>query len=184
MCSSDLTQRRKITPQEWYGFFRKQPTPAVIETVRTPPPSSLRLPGRLKQAAIFLTRDALARLANRQYMVINLLEAPLLALLLAGIIKYRNTAGGTAYLFRFNDNIPAYFLMAIIVALFMGLTVSAEEIIRDRKILKREAFLNLSRNSYLMSKLGLLFSLSAIQTLLFVLIGNTDRKSTRLNSSH
>ena len=37
--------------------------------------------------------------------------------------------------------------MAIIVALFMGWTVSAEEeIIRDRKILKRESFLNLSWN--------------------------------------
>jgi hypothetical protein len=63
-------------------------------------------------------------------------------------------------------------LMAIIVALFMGLTVSAEEIIRDRKILKRESFLNLSWNSYLLSKIGILFLLSAIQTFLFVMIGN------------
>jgi hypothetical protein len=54
----------------------------------------------------------------------------------------------------------------------MGLTVSAEEIIRDRKILRRESFLNLSWNSYLMSKLIILFSLSAIQTLTFVLVGN------------
>ena len=62
--------------------------------------------------------------------------------------------------------------MSIIVALFMGLTVSAEEIIRDRKILKRESFLNLSWNSYLVSKLGILFLLSAIQTLMFVWVGN------------
>jgi hypothetical protein len=62
--------------------------------------------------------------------------------------------------------------MSIIVALFMGLTVSAEEIIRDRKILKRESFLNLSWNSYLVSKVIILFSLSAIQTLTFVIIGN------------
>jgi hypothetical protein len=62
--------------------------------------------------------------------------------------------------------------MSIIVALFMGLTVSAEEIIRDRKILKRESFLNLSWNSYLISKLAILFLLSAIQTLTFVIIGN------------
>jgi hypothetical protein len=62
--------------------------------------------------------------------------------------------------------------MSIIVALFMGLTVSAEEIIRDRKILKRESFLNLSWNSYLISKVFILFTLSAIQTFLFVIIGN------------
>jgi hypothetical protein len=62
--------------------------------------------------------------------------------------------------------------MAIVVALFMGLTVSAEEIIRDKKILKRERFLSLSKTSYLLSKLTILFTLSAIQTLTFVLIGN------------
>jgi hypothetical protein len=53
----------------------------------------------------------------------------------------------------------------------MGLTVSAEEIIRDRKILRRESFLNLSWNSYLMSKVTILFVLSAIQTFCFVIIG-------------
>jgi hypothetical protein len=55
----------------------------------------------------------------------------------------------------------------------MGLTISAEEIIRDRRILKREAFLNLSRFSYLISKTGILFFMSALQTLMFVVIGNS-----------
>jgi hypothetical protein len=55
----------------------------------------------------------------------------------------------------------------------MGLTVSAEEIIRDRKILKREKFLHLSRSSYIVSKIGILFMISAIQTALFVLVGNS-----------
>jgi hypothetical protein len=62
--------------------------------------------------------------------------------------------------------------MSVIVAIFMGLTVSAEEIIKDRKILKREAFLNLSWNSYLMSKVFVQFGISAIQALTFVLVGN------------
>ena len=46
--------------------------------------------------------------------------------------------------------------MSVIVAIFMGLTVSAEEIIKDRKILKREAFLNLSWSGYLFSKLAVM----------------------------
>jgi hypothetical protein len=44
--------------------------------------------------------------------------------------------------------------------------------VRDRKILKRESFLNLSWFSYLNSKVLIMFILSAIQTLLFVVIGN------------
>lgn len=63
--------------------------------------------------------------------------------------------------------------MAVIVALFVGLSVSAQEIIKDRKILKRESFLNLSKSSYLMSKVVILLSLSAFQAFSFVIIGNT-----------
>ena len=63
--------------------------------------------------------------------------------------------------------------MAVVVALFLGLTVSAEEIIKDRRILERESFLKLSWFSYINSKIVVLFTISAIQTFLYTLIGNT-----------
>jgi amino acid transporter len=62
--------------------------------------------------------------------------------------------------------------MSIIVALYLGLSISAEEIFHDRKILKREQFLNLSRNSYLLAKVILLVSISALQSFLFVVAAN------------
>ena len=62
--------------------------------------------------------------------------------------------------------------MSVIVAIFVGLTVSAEEIIKDRKLLKREKLLNLSKASYLFSKVLILFTLSAIQTICFTVVGN------------
>jgi hypothetical protein len=141
-----------------------------IDNIKEAPPKSLSLPSRFKQTVIFTTRDVLSKISNKQYMLINLLEGPLLAAILAFIIKYKSAPGGAAYSFRYNENYPAFLLMSIIVALFMGLTVSAEEIIHDRKILKRESFLNLSWNSYLISKLIILFVMSAIQTLLFALV--------------
>ena len=88
-------------------------------------------------------------------MIINLLEAPLLAFILGYISKYSEN-GGIA--FADNKNYPVFLFMAVIVALFIGLTVSAEEIFRDRKILEREKFLNLSRLSYLISKINFLFA--------------------------
>lgn len=166
------TNKRKISPPQWYDLYKERFKIPPVEDVQEEPPHSLTLPNRLKQTLIFATRDTLSKISNKQYLLINLLEAPLLAIILAFIIKYKSAPGGTEYIFRFNDNLPAYLLMSIIVALFMGLTVSAEEIIRDRKILRRESFLNLSWNSYLTSKLMILFVLSAIQTLLFVLAGN------------
>jgi ABC transport system ATP-binding/permease protein len=92
---------------------------------------------------------------------------------LAFLIRYIAKAKGGIYLYRENENMPAYIFMSIIVALFIGLTVSAEEIFKDRKILKREKFLNLSRFSYLQSKIIILTVLSAIQSLLFVAVGNS-----------
>jgi ABC-type multidrug transport system ATPase subunit len=168
----EFTNRRKVTPQQWYGMYEENFETKLVKEQKELPPKTLNIPSRLKQAVIFIKRDVLSKLANKQYMLINLLEAPILAFILAFIIRYKNSPDGSEYLFRFNDNIPVFIMMAIIVALFMGLTVSAEEIIKDRKILKRESFLNLSWNSYLVSKVVILFVLSAIQTLTFVVIGN------------
>ena len=164
------TNKRKITPPQWYELYKGHFKASRVEDIKEQPPQSLSLPNKIKQTVIFATRDTLSKLSNKQYLLINLLEAPLLAIILAVIIKYKSAPGGEQYLFRFNENFPAFLLMSIIVALFMGLTVSAEEIIRDRKILRRESFLNLSWNSYLASKVTILFALSAIQTLSFVVI--------------
>ncbi len=168
----EFTSKRKVEPDQWNELYLETFKTEEVEEVRELPPLSLKIPSRLKQTLIFAKRDFLAKLNNKQYMLINLLEAPVLAFILAFIIRYKSSPDGSHYIFRFNENIPVYIMMALIVAIFMGLTVSAEEIIKDRKILKRESFLNLSWNSYLMSKILILFSLSAIQTILFVLIGN------------
>jgi ABC-type multidrug transport system ATPase subunit len=169
----EFTAKRKIEPEQWHRMFEESRKPGNAREIKRLPPLSLKIPGRIRQLLIFARRDFLSKLSNRQYMLINVLEAPVLAFVLAFIIRYKSGPGGTYYMYRFNENIPVYLMMAIIVALFMGLTVSAEEIIKDRKILKREKFLNLSRNSYFLSKVLILFGLSAVQTLLFVLVGNS-----------
>ena len=171
----NFSNERKILPEQWNGFFKSKIKLNPIVPSAEVPISSLHRPGRFKQMRLFGLRDLLSKLSNRQYLAINLLEAPLLALILTFITYYFNSDDPKhqEYVFLNNVNMPAYFFMSIIVALFMGLTVSAEEIIRDQKILKREAFLHLSKGSYLISKLGILFTLSAIQTFLFVLVGST-----------
>ncbi|BDD10287.1 hypothetical protein FUAX_27190 [Fulvitalea axinellae] len=169
----ELTNKRKVTPIQWAERFQGD-YEAIdkIPDVEEKPQNTLKIPPVFRQAMIFAKRDFLSKISNKQYLLINLLQAPVLAFILSFIIRYNNNSEQTEYLFRYNENIPVYIMMAVIVALFFGLTVSAEEIIRDRKILKRESFLNLSRNSYLMSKIGILFTLSAIQTLMFVVVGN------------
>ena len=169
-----FTNERKITAEQWNDIFKKDFKPFHVVPSKEVPHSTLHIPSRIKQAHLFSMRDIQAKIHNRQYMIINLLEAPVLAFILAFIVRYYNVDDhlNTGYVFAKNLNLPAYLFMSVIVALFMGLTVSAEEIIRDRKILKREAFLHLSRSSYILSKISILFILSAIQTFLFVLVGS------------
>ena len=167
-----LTQTRKVTPVEWYNMFQEKIgkqiaiTPGPKEKL---PESHYSIPGILKQMEIYFLRDVLSKLANKQYLLISLLGAPLLALVLGYFTKYTK---GDTYLFSENENLPAYLFMCVITSLFLGLIISSEEIIRDRKILKRESFLNLSWFSYLNSKIIVMFILSAIQTISFILVGN------------
>ncbi|MFW5821335.1 MAG: ABC transporter permease, partial [Bacteroidota bacterium] len=166
-----FTRNRIKTPKDWHELFLVNRKKRIIEQVESIKQKILSIPSRFKQFRIFIQRDVLSKMSNKQYLLINLLETPLLALILTVIIRYASGPEGS-YIFRENENIPPYIFMSIIIALFVGLSVSAEEIFRDRKILKREAFLNLSRSGYLMSKVAILFTLSAYQSLVFVLIGN------------
>ncbi len=164
------TPNRRVTPKNWYLKYREN-IEKNLKRARYQellPASNFRIPGNLRQFEIFSKRNLLAKITNRQYVLINLLEAPLLALILAAISKY---SSGDTYIFSDNKNLPVFLFMSIVVALFMGMSVSAEEIFKDRRILERESFLNLSRLSYLNSKIFYLFVLSAFQTGTFILIG-------------
>ncbi len=171
------TYNRKISPKEWNQYYEEKTDVKKEKSKRFGeiPCISFSIPHRLKQFFIFVTRDVLSKLANAQYLIITFLEAPLLAFILSFIIKYYDVSATNelGYTFMGNSNLPVYIFMSVIVAIFMGLTVSAEEIIKDRKILKREAFLNLSWMSYLLSKVAVMLGISAIQAFTFVLVGNS-----------
>ena len=178
----NFSDKRKISPEQWYEYYKEKIALPQVEEVNKPVKTEFKTPSKLKQFVIFLQRDVLSKIADRQYLLVNLLEAPLLAMILAFVIRYKNSPDGS-YVFLYNDNIPAYLLMSIIVALFLGMSVSAEEIIKDRKLRAREQFLHLSKGSYLMSKIAILFTLSAFQILTLVLIGNLILEVRQMNTA-
>lgn len=178
----NLTSTRKRRPQDWENHYKEylvssENTQNIITPIETKivPEILFKVPQQIKQFKVFVLRDVVSKLSNKQYLFINLLEAPILAFFLSFLIKYFNIDSeiSKGYIFSENDNLPVYIFMSVIVSIFIGLTVSAEEIIKDRLILKREEFLNLSWNSYLLSKVAILLSISAIQAFLFIIVGNT-----------
>ncbi|MCF8358274.1 MAG: ATP-binding cassette domain-containing protein [Prolixibacteraceae bacterium] len=169
-------RRRKISPEDWYKRYKEKVEPRVVDFMHSNPVEQEKLPEVVykkpkwfKQLKLFLKRDLFKKIANKQYLTLALLEAPVLALILGFFSKFSPSG---QYSFAENDNIPSFLFMSMVVVLFLGLSLSADEIFKDRKILKREQFLNLSRGAYIMSKIALLFFISAIQVIGFVLIGN------------
>lgn len=163
------TANRKTTPEQWHDMYRASRIEGGEPEKLEVPDSGQRKPNRFKQFLIFLERNVKAKLTNRQYLIITLLEAPILAVICGLLTHYAPIEG---YTVMDNKNLVTYFFMAVIVATFLGMSGSAEEIIRDRALLKREKYLNLSYGSYILSKVAYSAVVSLIQTALFIIVGN------------
>lgn len=177
------TGERKFTPQFWYKKFLER------GKTTSPPPSPPPLPSQeyrvanpLKQFWIFFIRDLKAKWNNFSYLFLTLSEAPLLALFLTVLLKFHPF--NEEYTLYKNLNFPVYLFISVIVALFLGMILSAEEIIKDRKIRKREHFLNLSYNSYLLGKCTVLMIFSAIQIASFIWIGHSIMELKEFHLEH
>ena len=166
------THQRKTSPETWYFRYidNIESNIKARSSEELLPDSDFNIPDFIRQFKVFSMRNILSKLTNKQYLMINMLEAPILAVILGFFTKYITPDG---YIFGENKNLPVFLFMAVVVALFLGLTVSAEEIIKDRRILERESFLQLSWFSYINSKIVTLFAISATQTFLYTLIGTT-----------
>ena len=169
--TGEPSDARKMSPQDWHELYLKNRSKTAGEGPKADiPPSDQRKPSALKQLGIFLYRNIKTKITNVQYLTITLLVAPLLAVICALLTRFAPPEG---YSVMNNKNLVSYFFMAVIVATFIGMSGSAEEIIKDRALLKRERFLNLSYGSYIWSKIIYMAGVSLIQTLLFILIGNS-----------
>lgn len=114
-------------------------------------------------------RAFLSKLRNRANLATTLLEAPALAVLIAMVMRYSEEG---AYNFANAFHIPTYLFLGLVTALFLGMTNSAEEIIRDRNLLQRERHHGFRVSGYIIGKYLSLGFFALIQCLIYLLIGN------------
>lgn len=175
---------RRFSPNYWQERFESLSllTSIEVDTVasrlgessshdRLPVPST---PPRRWVAVIrvFLThfqRSFLSKLRNRGTFYSTFLEAPILAALIA--ITLRSSPTG-AYQFSTALHIPAYLFLSVTVAMFLGLTNSATEILRDRAVLRRERNCNPGGLSYVIAKFLALGIVAAVQCFFYLVVGN------------
>ncbi len=126
-----------------------------------------------RQFAVFATffqRSLLSKLRNRGTLYSTLLEAPLLAVLVG--MTLRSSPEGR-YEFHSALHIPAYLFLSATVAMFLGLTNSATEILRDRPMLRRERNCRPSPHLYVAAKFCALTLVAAAQCFAYTAIGHT-----------
>lgn len=170
-------RERKYNPEKWYQLFKenqqKKATTEAVDQAKLSIPKPLSKPRKIQQFFVYFQRDFTSKIYNFQYLLMILVEAPLLAFIMSFFLKYHIEIDGVSeYIYYYNENIPVFLFVSVLVALFLGMTVAAEEINKDKRSLKRERFLHLSWKSYLFSKISILAIISAIQSFLYIAIGS------------
>lgn len=134
-----------------------------------PPKPSRRTRAAITVFGTHFMRSLLSKLRSRGTVYSTLLEAPLLAALVA--ITLRSSPEGS-YEFATALHIPAYLFLSATVAMFLGLTNSATEVLRDRPILRRERNCQPGAGSYVVAKFFALGLVAAAQCLAYLVVGN------------
>lgn len=119
--------------------------------------------------SLWFTRTFLARIRSRMSLYALLLEAPVLALLIAGTLR---SASSEEYIFYNSLHITEYLFLSLVLAMFFGLTDSACEIIKDKHLIRRESNYKLFISGYLAAKVVVLTGIAALQCALYLWVSN------------
>jgi ABC-type multidrug transport system ATPase subunit len=144
----------------------------IIEPRRQPTEHKIRWREEWLQFHVLLRRAFLSKARNIASMLVTLLAPPLLALIVGWALYFTEEAD-RPYVLASAFHIPTYIFISLLVALFLALMNSVEDIIRDRTILQRERNLDVRVAYYVVAKFLTLCVFSALQCTLFILVGNT-----------
>ncbi|MFD2255458.1 ATP-binding cassette domain-containing protein [Luteolibacter algae] len=142
---------------------------AGIERLPVPPTPTRRWRAVLLIFATHFERSLLSKIRSRGTLYSTFLEAPILAALIA--ITLRSSPTGS-YQFSTALHIPAYLFLSVTVAMFLGLTNSATEILRDRAVLRRERNCQPGGVTYVSAKFLALGLVAAMQCFTYLVVGN------------
>lgn len=155
--------QRDANPASRLGDFKPN------ERLPVPPKPTRRWRAVLLIFTTHFQRSLLSKIRNRGTLYSTFLEAPILAALIS--ITLRSSPTGS-YQFATALHIPAYLFLSVTVAMFLGLTNSATEILRDRAVLRRERNCHPGGISYVSAKFIALGMVAAVQCFFYLLVGN------------
>ena len=75
----NFTDKRKTSPIQWGERYQVNVINQKVNDSDEELPKNLHIPTKIKQWILFTKRDVLSKISNKQYIIINLVQAPLLA---------------------------------------------------------------------------------------------------------
>jgi ABC transport system ATP-binding/permease protein len=163
--------KRVFEPKDWHDLYLRDMVLKQDRTIAKSmlPARMLKIPNLEVQFLIFSIRNFKCKFSRLNDIIRTLITGPAIAGLIG--FAFRTRVQGT-YNFADNENIPLYLFLSVVVAIFLGLVLSAGEILKERNMLEKEEYLEFSRFSYINSKIMYLFPVIALQTFLYILTGN------------
>ncbi len=172
-------QTRRHPPSYWQERFAKYRDTNVLGRLyhARPPqwtddggPPVPKIAARIGQFITLLRRESLNKWRNGFNLLVNLGSAIGLALIVT--LACRESADGNYELAR-NRAFGNFLFLTTVVALFLSLSASVTEIVKDRAIRLRERLLGIPHVLYLLSKLLPLLAIFLVQIALYEFTGFT-----------
>jgi ABC-type multidrug transport system ATPase subunit len=132
--------KRLLLPQQWHDqYIRDQALKMERSPVKTMLPARiLKTPNLEIQLLIFSIRNFKCTFTHISDLIKVLLTGPVVALFISLIFRLKVHG---VYTYFANENIPLYQFLSVVVAIFFGLVLSANEITRERNVLRRKNIL-------------------------------------------
>jgi ABC transport system ATP-binding/permease protein len=163
--------KRYKSSAELYDHFSKtiMKDESYVPVRKRLPKNLLQPPTLDRQYFILNLRNFKTKLSRTRELLVTIFSAPVLAILLSVVLRGNFKE---AYFFNTNSNIPVFFFLSFLVAYFLGLILSAREVFLEQKIIQKQTYLNISKFSYVNSKITYLFIIALVQSFLFVAISH------------
>ncbi|MCD4650251.1 MAG: ABC transporter ATP-binding protein, partial [Candidatus Cloacimonetes bacterium] len=170
---------RTFSPEYWKKRYQKHNLLQIIQANTTQhqsgnldnfKPALRRMMPKehLLQSYYLFSRNLKDKITNRVNLFFTFIAAPMLSLLVSMLLRNSTNEGG--YQFGMNENISIFIFISVIIALFLGLSNSVNEILGEKRIFLREKKLNIRTLYFLLSKNITLTIFTVLQCVLYVLI--------------
>ena len=160
-------ERRMFDPDYWKARFdsfrRKHSNPIPAPELRRPPADEPLQGWFLRQIQILFERSLKCKLRDSLGIGLSLGTAIFLGLVVGRILS-------SEPVLKNNNLFPSFPFLSSIVALFIGMSSSITEVIRERPILRREKLLKVDLTLWLTSKFATLILINLVPIILYTII--------------